>query len=136
MASPFFPGQPGMTATSLRAVRYAMLVLLLGFGAFAYYQSQHVVPDPENPTDMSAIKWVGYGLCALVIVAIAVIRRIRESAAESTRPTLGLIGSAFAEGAALLGAVYMFLGGDISVYAIALVLFLSTWTLLPADSAA
>jgi len=133
MASPVFPGQPGMTPTSLRVVRYAMLVMLLGFGAFAYSQSQQAVPDPESLTNLSAIKWVGLGLCAVVIVGIAVMRRIRERMDASRRPTLGLIGSALAEGAALLGAVYMILGGDITVYAIALVLFLSTWTLLPAD---
>ncbi|MFL5541095.1 MAG: hypothetical protein ACJ8J0_19050 [Longimicrobiaceae bacterium] len=132
MSSPFSP-QPGLTATSLRIVRYAMLVLLLGFGAFAYYQSQHVVPDPENPTNLAGIKWAGYGLCAAAVVGIAVLRQVRERSAEPARLTLGLVGSAFAEGAALLGAVFMILGGDISVYAIALVIFLSTWTLLPAD---
>jgi hypothetical protein len=132
MSSPFSP-QPGLTATSLRIVRYAMLVLLLGFGAFAYYQSQHVVPDPDNPTNLSMIKWAGYGLCAAAVVAIAVLRQVRERSEVPARLTLGLVGSAFAEGAALLGAVFMILGGDISVYAIALVIFLSTWTLLPAD---
>jgi len=135
MSSPFTT-RPGMTSTSLRIVRYAMLVLLLGFGAFAYYQSQHVVRDPESLTNLSAIRWVGYGLCAAAVVGIAVLRQIRERASEAVRPTLGLLGSAFAEGAALLGAVYMILGGEISVYAIALVVFLSTWTLLPADSEA
>jgi hypothetical protein len=122
-----------MTATSLRVVRYAMLVMLLVFGVFAYTQSQNAVPDAESTRNLPAIKWVGYGLCAAVIVGIAVIRRVRERTAVPGRPTLGLIGSALAEGAALLGAVYMLQGGDISVYAVALVLFLSTWTLLPAD---
>jgi hypothetical protein len=107
--------------------------MLLGFGTFAYSQSQSAVPDPESLTNLSAIKWVGLGLCAAVIVGISVLRRVRERMDASRRPTLGLIGSALAEGAALLGAVYMLLGGDISVYAVALVLFLSTWTLLPAD---
>src|SRR4051794_25080616 len=100
MSSPFSP-QPGLTATSLRIVRYAMLVLLLGFGAFAYYQSQHVVPDPETPTNLSMIKWVGYGLCAAAVVGIAVLRQARERSEVPARLTLGLVGSAFAEGAAL-----------------------------------
>lgn len=132
MNSPFSP-QPGLTATSLRIVRYAMLLLLVGFGAFAYYRSQEYVPDPESGTNLQMIRWVGYGLCAAVIIGVAVLRQIRERSEAPARLTLGLVGSALAEGAALMGAVYMILGGDISVYAIALVLFLSTWTLLPAD---
>ena len=124
---------PGMKPTSLRVVRYAMLVMLLGFGAFAYSQSQQAVPDPESAANLQAIRLAGYVLCAGVIVAIAVLRRARERTDVPGRPTLGLIGSAVAEGAALLGAIYILQGGDISVYAIALVIFLSTWTLLPAD---
>jgi hypothetical protein len=126
--------RPGLTPTSLRIVRYAMLALLLLFGAFAYYQSLHRTPDPDNPTNLTYIGWVGYGLCALAIVGLAVIRQVRERASEAARPTLGMVGSALAEAAAMFGAVYMVLGGGIGVYALGLVLFLATWTLLPADS--
>jgi cytochrome c oxidase assembly factor CtaG len=126
--------RPGLTPASLRIVRYAMLALLLLFGAFAYYQSIHRTPDPESTTDLSLLQWVGYGLCALTIVGVAVIRQVRERASEAARPTLGMVGSALAEGAAMFGAVFMVLGGGIGVYALGLVLFLATWTLLPADS--
>jgi cytochrome c oxidase assembly factor CtaG len=127
-------GPPPLTSSMLRIVRYAMLVLLLLFGAFGYYQSIHRVPDPDSTTNLPTLQWVGYGLCVMAMVGMAVLRQVRERADEDRRPTLGLIGSALAEAAALFGGVYMVLGGGITVYALALVLFLATWTLLPADS--
>jgi hypothetical protein len=132
MVNPFF-GPPTMTPAVLRLVRYAMLAGLLLFGAFAYYQSQHRVADPDSPTNLGALQTVGFGLCALAIVGIAVLRQVRERSDPAAHGTLGLIGSALAEAAALFGAVFMVLGGSIPVYAIGLVIFISTWTLLPAD---
>lgn len=127
-----------MTPATLRIVRYAMLAMMLGFGAFAYYQSQHPVPlaPGEQSPDLSLLRWVGLGLCAATIVGVAVMRQLRERADPAARPTFGLTGSALAEGTAMYGAVYMFLGGDIVIFLGGLVLFLATWSLLPADSEA
>lgn len=135
MVDPAFV-RPGLTPSALRIVRYAMLVLLLMFGAFGYYQSTHRTPDPASMTNLPILQWVGLGLCVMAIVGTAVLRQVRERTAMPGRPTLGLIGSALAEGAALFGCVYMVLGGAITVYAVALVIFLATWSLLPADSQA
>jgi cytochrome c oxidase assembly factor CtaG len=126
-------GPPTLTPTALRLVRYAMLAGLLLFGAIAYSQSLHRTPDPDSLTNLTQLGWVGYGMCALAIVGTAVIRQVRERASEAARPTLSIVGSALAEAAALFGAVYMLLGGSIGIYALGLVLFLATWTLLPAD---
>ena len=136
MPDPSFSGRPGLTPDKLRIVRYAMLAMLLGFGAFAYYQSQHVAPvAPEDGgADLSLLRWVGLGLCAATIIGVAFVRQLSERADVAARPQLGLMGSAVGEATALFGAVYMILGGDILIYACGLVLFLSTWALLPADS--
>ena len=137
MADPVFTGRPGMTPATLRIVRYAMLAMLLGFGALAYYQSTHGEPPGEGDgADLGMLRLVGFGLCAGVIVGITLMRRLRERAEAAARPTFGLIGSALGESAALFGGVYMFLGGDVTVYVLGLVLFLATWTLLPTDSEA
>ena len=136
MVDSVFTRGPGLTPATLKIVRYAMLVMLLMFGAFGYYQSTHRVPDPESMTNLPMLQYVGIGLCVMAIVGIAVLRQVRERTPEPGRPTLGLIGSALAEGAALFGCVYMVLGGAITVYAVALVIFLATWSLLPADSEA
>jgi hypothetical protein len=134
MADPVFT-RPGLTPATLKIVRYAMLVPVLLFGAVAYYQPAQRVPGDEG-ADVSMLRWVGLGLCAAVIAGIFVMRGARERAELSGGPTFGMIGSALAEGAAMFGAVIMFLGGDISIYALGVVLFLATWTLLPADSEA
>jgi len=125
-----------MTPATLRIVRYAMLAMMLGFGAFAYYRSQHPAPPApggQSP-DLSLLRWVGLGLCTATIVGVAVMRQLRERADPAARPTFGLAGSALAEGTAMYGAIYMILGGDVVVYLGGLVLFLATWSLLPADS--
>jgi hypothetical protein len=132
MANPVFT-RPGLTPATLKIVRYAMLVPVLLFGAVAYYQPAQRVPGDEG-ADVSMLRWVGLGLCAAAIVGISVIRGVRERADVAARPTYGMIGTAMAEGAAMFGAVIMFLGGDITVYAFGVVLLLATWTLLPADS--
>jgi FtsH-binding integral membrane protein len=136
MGNPVFPGTPGLTGPVLKVIRYAMLAFLLLFGAFGYYQSTHRTPDPDGGANLSRIRWVGYGMCVVAMLGIAFFRRVRERSPVAGRATIGLAGSALAEGAALLGAVYMVLGGGIDVYALGLVLFLATWTLLPADSEA
>jgi hypothetical protein len=128
-----FPVSPGLTPPVLRLMRYAMLALLLLFGAFTYTQSQSRTPE-DGGADLSMLRWAGYGLCAVAIVGMAVLRQVREGSEGSVVSTLGLVGSALAEAAALFGAIYMLLGGDISIYALGLVLFLATWSVLPADT--
>ena len=134
------PGRPfgpsNMSSATLRIVRYAMLVFVLVFGAFAYYQGTHRLPpspDEAPGADPSLFRWVGLGLSAAVVVAISVMRRISEQADQVKRNTLALVGSAAAEGTAMFGAVIMVLGGDVIVWVVGTVLLLSTFTLLPAD---
>jgi hypothetical protein len=128
-----FPASPGLTPPVLRLVRYAMLGFVLLFGGFAYVQSQNRAPD-DVTADLTMLRWVGYGLCVVAIVGMGVLRQVRERSEGSAVSTLGLVGSALAEAAAMFGAVYMVLGGDISIYALGLVLFLATWSVLPADT--
>ena len=132
MPSPFVSNQ--MDAGKLKLVRYAMLAGLLIFGGVAYTQRANAGYEPQDPqTNLEAIGWVGYGLCAAAIVGIAVLRGIRARAEPPARLTWSLIGSALAESAALLGAVIILMGGEIWIYALGLLIFLGTWSLLPAD---
>jgi peptidoglycan/LPS O-acetylase OafA/YrhL len=128
MPDPTFSGRPQLTADKLRIVRYSMLVLLLGIGAFAYYK-----PQPGDGANLGALRLVGFAMCAGALVAIAVMRGLRAKAQPAARPSFGLIGSAVSEGAALFGAVYMLLGGDPLPYGIGMLIFLASWLLLPAD---
>lgn len=132
MPSPFVGNQMG--PGNLRLVRYAMLAGLLVFGAIAYTRRAHAGYDPQDTeSSLEAIRWAGYGLCAAAIVGIAVLRGVRARAEDAARVTWSLIGSALAEGAALMGAVIILLGGEIWIYVMGLLIFLGTWSLLPAD---
>src|SRR4051812_21100173 len=123
MPSPFVSNQ--MDPDKLKLVRYAMLAGLLIFGAAAYTQRAHAGYEPQDTaTDLDAIRWVGYALCAGAIVAVAVLRGIRARAEAPARVTWSLVGSALAEGAALLGAVFILLGGEIWIYVLGLLIFL------------
>ncbi|HEX8241860.1 MAG TPA: hypothetical protein VF541_00135 [Longimicrobium sp.] len=123
-----------LDAGKLKIVRYAMLAGLLIFGGVAYSQRANAGYEPQDPAaNLEAIRWAGYGLCAAAIVGTAVLRGIRARAEPRARLTWSLIGSSLAEGAALVGAVLILLGGDIWVYALGLLIFLGTWSLLPAD---
>jgi hypothetical protein len=131
MNTPPYAGPNNLTGAKLKLIRYAMLTGLLLFGGIAYWQSTHraeAVPPPED-----ALRWAGYGLCVAAIIAMAVIRGVRARAQGAARLTWSLIGSAFAEGAAMFGAVYIFLGGQPWVYALGLAIFIATWAVLPAD---
>ena len=122
-----------ITPTTLKIVRAAMFAGLLGFGGFAYVQGAKNAANADAQ-QLEVFRYVGFGLCALAIVAIGVLRGVRARAeSDEARSRLSLIGTAFAEGAGFFGAVFMFLGGDMLIYAIALGVFLVSWAALPAD---
>ncbi len=123
-----------LSATHLRIVRFAMLAGMLLFLGFAQMSRSNRAADGVSPdTNLAMIRLVGFGMAAMALVAIAVIRGVRQRAPVEKRGTYGLIGSAFGEGAGFLGLVYFFLGGDLAVFAAALVAFLASWVMLPAD---
>ncbi|HYH83802.1 MAG TPA: hypothetical protein VEX86_28680 [Longimicrobium sp.] len=130
----FSVGAP-LNGTKLRIIRFAMLAGLLMFAGVAYYiRSNQPADMPPPASDLAAIRYVAFGMCALALVATWVLRGVRQRAALDKRGTLGLIGTAFGEAAALLGIVYYFIGGDDFLpFAVGLLVFLLSWSLLPAD---
>ena len=102
-----------------------MLAGLLLFVGVAYYVHSNA-PEPTDPArDLSMFCWVGFGMVAAAIVALGVLRGVRQRAPVERRGTFGLIGSAFCEA--------YFMGGGLEVFGAALVVFLVSWAVLPAD---
>jgi hypothetical protein len=130
------PIRKPLTGQVLRIIRYAMLAMVLMLGVVFYVLRSGRAADGPPASDLNAIRWVGYGLCAAALVAFAVLRKVRQNAPLEQRPTLSLVGSALGEASALLGGIYYFLGGDLTVYALGVVVFLYSWTALPADAEA
>jgi len=122
-----------LDANVLRIVRYAMLTGLLLFVGVTYFVHSKAPAPTEPAQDLNALHWVGFGMVAAAIVALVVLRGVRRRAPVEKRGTIGLIGSAFCEGAGFMGAVYFFLGGGLDVFGAALVVFLASWAALPAD---
>jgi len=119
--------------TVLRVVRVAMLTMLLLFVGLASYLHQGNPPQLSPETDLGAIRLVGFAMCVGMMAGVLVVRTVRQRVAMEKRGTLALVGTAMGEAAALLGAVYYFMGGGLEVFAAGLLVFLSTWALLPAD---
>lgn len=128
------PATTTMSGHTLRIVRFAMMAMLLGFVCITWYVHRNAQPDSAaTATGLDALRWVGFGLSAAAVAALVVLRGVRQRAPVEARGTYGLIGSAFGEAAALFGAIYYFLGGDLTVFAIGLLVFLLSWGILPAD---
>ncbi|HEX6750502.1 MAG TPA: hypothetical protein VF092_24650 [Longimicrobium sp.] len=127
---PFAPAP--MKPEVLKLLRHVMLTGILLFGGVAYWQSTHRA-EPPDPEHLATLRWPGYLLCLLAIGGMMYFRRVRARTEPAARTTYSLIGTAMAEGAALYGAVYIFLGGDPSIFAFGVLIFLVTWAALPAD---
>ena len=129
------PAGTPLNGAKLRIIRFAMLAGLLMFAGIAYYiRSNRPADMPPTNTDLAAIRYVAFGMCALALVAMWVLRGVRQRAAADKRGTYSLMGTAFGEAAALLGIVYYFIGGDDFLpFAVGLLVFLLSWSLLPAD---
>jgi FtsH-binding integral membrane protein len=122
-----------MNPSVLRLVRYAMLTGVVGFGGFAWYHS-HLEAGYVQPTaDLSVIRIAAYVLCAVALAGMFVLKGVRARADAEKRTTFALVGSALGEAAGFMGAVYMMMGGEMAPFILALVVFLASWTLLPAD---
>jgi hypothetical protein len=129
-------GRNEITPLKLRVIRFAMLAMLLMLGGFMYVAGTHRPPDAQMASSLDAIRLAGYALCAGAIVGLAVLRQVRARAADPlARMRFALVGSALAEGSALLGAVFMLMGGEPWIYLLGLLVFLGSWGLLPADPA-
>jgi|GEM_PF-3129744 len=124
-----------MTGPKLRIIRFAMLAMLLMFAVVAWKVRAGQPADlAQTAADLTAIRYVAFGLSAAALLAMGVLRGVRQRAAVEKRGTFSLIGTAFGEGAALLGVVYYFIGGsDWLPFAVGLLVFLLSWSLLPAD---
>jgi len=123
-----------LASSTLRLMRVAMLTMLLMFVGITVYVHQSAPPEvPRDPQFLNTLRMVGFALCVAAMVGLFVVRGARQRAPVEKRGTLALIGTAVAESAALLGAVYFFLGGGPEVFAAGLVVFLASWVLLPAD---
>lgn len=132
---PAYSSQKPMPPQTLRIIRLAMLAMLLMFAVVAWQVRANRPADvAQTASDLGAIRYVAFGLSAMALAAMAVLRGVRQRAAVEKRTTLSLVGTAFGEAAALLGVVYYFIGGDdLLPFAVGLLVFLLSWSILPAD---
>jgi len=132
---PAYSSSASLTGPTLRLIRFGMLAMLLMFAVVAWKVRAGQPADLQRTaSDLSAIRYVAFGLSAAALVAMGVLRGVRQRAAAEKRGTFSLIGTAFGEAAALLGVVYYFIGGsDWLPFAVGLLVFLLSWSLLPAD---
>jgi hypothetical protein len=124
---------PPLAPPVLRLVRYAMLGAMGIVAAVGFVQGRTRIETGTVTADLGALRIVGYVLCAVALAGAFVFKGVRARAEPEKRSTIALFASALAEAAGMMGGVFMLMGGDASVFALAIVIFFATWTLLPAD---
>lgn len=119
-----------MPPATLRIVRFAMGSGLLLFGAVAAWLGQ----GAESTPVVQQLTWVAWGVSAVALLTVHALRHVHARAAPEKRGVVALAGSALAEGAALLGAVLLLLGGEAWPYLAGLLVFVVSWAWLPGGS--
>ena len=119
--------------TPSRAIRLAMLVGVLLFGAVTWFiRRDGHVPDVA-PEGLSRLLWLArasWGLSmAACVVLFALIRQARNA---SRIRTLSLVGWAYGELVALMGGVVWFLTGNSRWYSLGLVYLVLAFLAFPA----
>lgn len=109
---------------STRVIYFAMLFGLAAFGAAAFRFGGRPMEAPPE-----AMGWAAYAGTVVASTVILVLRTVR--APDARMPTnRAIVGYAVAEFAALLGAVYLFMGGPPWPYACGLTVFIIAGLLL------
>jgi peptidoglycan/LPS O-acetylase OafA/YrhL len=129
--SPFGPQTPN--AQVLKIIRAAMAagpLLLAGLALVKRYQG---TAQPSDPAALGTIRVAAYVFCLGALAAVLVIRGMRAGKEPAQRASLSLIAWSVCEAAALLGGVFMFLGGEPWPFATGMLVLIFAWVQIPAD---
>jgi hypothetical protein len=127
--SPFTPQAP--PANVMKIIRGALTAGALLFGVVAYVQQRGRTVDPSQA--IGAIRVVAYVFCLGALAAVMVIRGIRATKEPAVRATFSLIGWSVGEASALMGGIFMLLGGEPWPFCAGILVLLFAWMQLPAD---
>ena len=126
------PGRPraGSDAT-MAIIRISLLMGVLLFGAVSWFLHRDPSRERADPESLAALRRAMLAVWVLAIAAILALRpRLGRVTGEARRSFL-LIVWAIGEGAALIGGVHYFLGGDPLSFLGGLVVMLGAFLLFP-----
>ncbi len=103
------------------------------FGVVALVLKTSPTHETLDASALSAIRVAAYALIPVACIALIALRPLRASAPIENRAGISLAGWAVAEAAAIVGAVLIYLGGEMWAWLAGLALMLVSWLLLPAD---
>jgi hypothetical protein len=102
----------------LAAIRMAILLGVLMFGAVAWYQRRS--PDWQQPEGiaMRPMRLAGMAVWAIAVIGIITLRiRFAREVESASNARVAIVAWALAELPALFGAVFYYLTGDITLFA-------------------
>jgi hypothetical protein len=122
---------PPSSVARLAAIRLAILLGVLMFGAVAWYQRR--APDWERPdVRLQPLRYMGMAAWGVAVVGIIALRlRFRASADVGATPRTAIVAWALGELPALFGAVFYYLTGDVTLFATGLAALAIAFVLFP-----
>lgn len=110
--------RPRARLAKLAAIRMAILLAVLMFGAVAYYQRTSPDWTPPDGVQMRPLRFAGMAAWGIAIAGIIGLRlKFAREADEGSNPRISIMAWALAELPALFGAVFFYLTGDITLFA-------------------
>ena len=111
------PAGPRSRVARLAAIRMAILLGVLAFGAVAWYQRRS--PDWVAPAVATRpLRYAGMAAWLIAIVGIIGLRlRFAREAEQASDARISIVAWAFAELPAVFGAVFYYLTGDLTLFA-------------------
>lgn len=119
---------------ALHVIRLALLIGVVSFGAVAWFMHDSIA-SPDNDELSSLLSIVFFVVVVGSAAAMLFVRqRWTNASGPRERATLGIVGWALAEGAALLGAVALLLTGSVLPFVIGVVFMLASFSLFPIEN--
>jgi hypothetical protein len=129
--SPFAP--PAPSAQVLKIIRAALTAGPVLLAVIAYLKQHQGTGEPLNSESLGTIRIVAYVFCAGALAAVMAIRGLRAAKEPAARASLSITGWAVSESAALLGGVFMMIGGEPWPFAAGMLVMAFSWMQIPAD---
>jgi hypothetical protein len=122
-----------VNTASIGMLRGALFAGPVIFGVVALMLQGSPEHEPADASTLSAIRIAAYALIPAACIALMVLRSFRASAPIENRAGISLAGWGVAEAGAIVGAVLIYLGGEMWAWLAGLAVMIVSWLLLPAD---
>lgn len=128
------PAEPSARPPSLvalAAIRVALLLGVLLFGAITMFLHRRGLWAPASVESLETLRLIGIGTWAFAVIGVIVLRARGLGSSVETGAEPSIIGWAIGEAVAMFGAVQYFLSGRPAWYINGVLFLLATFVIFP-----